>query len=405
MKKIILMLAFLTIFVNALNIEFKKVHIPWGNRQAIQLIFDTPNRADHIGEIKQNWVAIYKKGTSNDWGNVLDWAWVKDIRNGIAPGDSLRNRYFFYSLADGEYEFRFFLDNTYETFASFPFIVNDVIDNPKLTIENQTESKITFSSTYAKETWIGIYKRNEYHNDWKYVKAWSWVKSKLTTIDLVDLEHGDYKAKLFYNNSYKAERSIEFSHNGIDQESFVHIDDFDNYHRISFSSSFQVGANKSWIGVYRKGTSNAENNRIKWKEISQAHSFFSLKNLEVGYYELRLFYDTPINMVAKAEFKIGGEQVFKLKKTGYNQHESYDMYQYLTYLAPMKSNDWVGLFEKGAEKTRANLISWGRPRVEEGGSRIVVFKTPGKIGEFELVYFKNDSYEQVGNSLFIDFRS
>ena len=405
MKKIIFIIGFLALFANSLNamvVEFQKIKAPWGNKQMIQLIFDTPNKADHIGKIEQNWVAIYKKGTSNEWKNVIVWAWVKEIQNGIAPGDSLKNRYFMYNLPNGEYEFRFFLDNTYNTFASFGFTANNVIDTPTLSIEKQTETEIEFASTYNKKTWIGIYKYNDYKNDWKYVKAWSWVDNQTTTIDLTDLPRGEYKAKLFYNNSYKEERRIEFSHNGVDQDDFVQVDSFDGHNRINFSNSFQVGNKKSWIGVYKKGTSNTSHNRVEWKEVTKTHSFFYLKNLEVADYELRLFYDTPNNMVTKTEFKVDGKQVFRSKEVGYNSHNSYSMYQDLTYFAPMQNNDWVGLFEKGAEQTRANLISWGRPEYK-WGRNIIIFQTPGRVGKFELVYFKNNSYKQVGNSLFLEF--
>lgn len=402
MKKVIFILALLSLSVNslhAMNVKFKKVNY---GQNIIQLIFDTTNRDDHIGKNKNNWVAIYKKGDSNDWKNVLKWAWVKDIQNGIAPADSLKNRYFSYSLPDGEYEFRFFLDNSYKTFASFEFTADNVIDSPKLTIEEQTEDKITFNSTYGDKTWIGIYQRNTYRNDWEYVKAWSWVKSKSTSIDLVDLPRGDYRAKLFYNNSYKNEKSINFSHNGINQDNFVKVDNFDGYNRINFSNSFQVGNSKSWIGVYKKEASNASNNRIRWKEVTETHSFFYLKDLEVADYELRLFYGNENNMVAKTTFKVDGQQIFILKNISYPQHDPYRMYQDLTYFAPMQENDWVGLFKKGAERTRANLISWGRPEVKRWGNKIT-FQTPGGAGSFELVYFKNDSYVQVGNSLFIEF--
>ena len=184
----------------------------------IRCIFDTANHDEHIGETEQNWVGVYKKGTSNEWKNVLRWEWVKDLRGSLIPHDPHNHKYFSYNLADGEYELRFFLNNSYETFASFEFTVNNVIDRPRLSIENQTEEKITFSSTYGKETWIGIYRQHDYKNDWKYVKAWSWVTNKLTNINLKNLPHGDYEVRLFYNNSYKEEKSISFLHSGVDQD-------------------------------------------------------------------------------------------------------------------------------------------------------------------------------------------
>lgn len=408
MKKIVFIFTLLSILVNsihAMSVKFEKSRSPFrGAKMMIHLKFDTKNIDEHTGKYNTNWVAIYKKGTSNDWKNVISWAWVKDIQVGIAPGDTNENRYFFYDIPeqDGDYEFRFFLNNSYKTFASFEFSSNKASDHPILSIKKQTEDKIIFNSTHLGKTWIGIYQRNKYQNDWKYVRAWSWVDSKSTTINLVDLDRGNYTAKLFYNNSYKEEKSINFSHNGINQDNFITINYFDGYRRINVKSSFQVGDKKSWIGIFKEKASNSIENRIKWQIVKKEFSTFYLDNLEVGNYELRLFYDNENNVVSKTKLKIDGKQIFTLKKISYNQHQIYNMYQSLTYFAPIRQNDWVGLFEKGVEKTRANLISWERPKSVDGRNEII-FKTPGRAGTFELVYFKNDSYEQLGNSLFITF--
>ncbi|CAA6808836.1 MAG: Unknown protein [uncultured Sulfurovum sp.] len=399
-----LMLGFLLIFTSHLytmEVKFEKTNI--FNKAWIQLIFDTTDTASQIGSTQQNWIGIYKKGASNEWKNVISWAWVKDVQNTIAPGDSAKNRYYSYDLPDGEYELRFFLDNSYEIFASYAFEANKVKDMPMLSIEQQTKTNIFFSSTYGKQTWVGIYQKNQHDNDWKYVQAWSWVTDTLTTINLTDLPRGDYIARLFYDNSYKDEDYIAFSHNGTNQENFVKVEKFNGYSRIDFSSSFQVGDGKSWVGLYKKANSNASENRLAWKEVKSTKEVFYLQTLEVGEYELRLFDENEDNMVVKTGFSVDGKQVFTFTEQEYSQHNSYNMLSMLTYFAPMGDEDWVGLFEKGAKKIRANLISWGRPKTTQGLSNYVTFKTPGRVGEFELVYFTNDSYEQFGNSLSLIF--
>ena len=391
---------------HSMDVKFKKINAPWNDNQMIQLIFNTSSSTKQIGEKKQNWIAIYKKGSSNNWKNVITWAWVKDLQNGIAPGDSLKNRYFEYKLPDGEYELRFFLKNSYTTFASFTFEANAMIDNPQLLIKKQTKNNITFSSTYTKKSWIGIFERKfNFKTNKEDAKAWSWVESDVTSINLSDLPRDDYTAKLFYNNSEKTEKTINFSHNGINQDNFVKIDKFNGYNRIDFSSSVQVAGKKSWIGLYKKGTSNDSKNRLAWKTINKTHNVIYLsylKKLEIADYELRLFYDNEDNMVAKTEFKVDGKQIFRQKKNYYGTHRVYRMYQDLTHFAPMDKYDWVGLFEKGAEKIQENLLSRGMPQVK-GGRNLVIFKTPGRVGTFELVYFTDSGYNQVGNPLLLTF--
>jgi len=402
LKKFSLFFILLTIFITSVNaFEVKIGKMGYVNRAIISLQFDVVN---HLGEKKDNWIGIYKPGTSNEWKNVIAWAWIKDLRNGIAPGDdSQRNRYYFYDLAEGSYELRLFENNSFETSASFAFETSEALDNPKLEIVKQTEVAITFHATYIENSWIGIYKRGNFRNDWQYVEAWSWVKDSEVTINLEDLPRGDYRARLFYRNSFKDEKRVSFSHNGIGKEPFVTVDDFNGFSTMRLSSSFQVGESKSWIGLYKKNDSNAIENRVVWKWVDSTESHLQFSNLEVGVYELRLFYDGFDEPVAKTEVNVDGKQVFRLDKNHYGQHQIYDMYQDITYFAPMNGNDWVGLFKQGAERKRENLISWGRP-FDYGYTNRVIFKTPGKVGKYDLVYFINDSYEQFGKSMELEFR-
>ncbi len=90
---------------------------------SIELEFDTKIIEEAIGKNKNNWVAIYKKGASNDWKNVIKWSWVKDLYS-VPSDEPAVKRYFTYTLPNGEYECRFFLNNTYKTFASFSFIAD-----------------------------------------------------------------------------------------------------------------------------------------------------------------------------------------------------------------------------------------------------------------------------------------
>ncbi len=395
-----ILLTLLISSAHALEVNIHKMRV-YNNKVIINLEFDT---RDHLGANEDNWIGVYKPNDSNEWENVIDWAWIKDLSNGIAPGDdSGKNRYYFYDLPEGSYELRFFENNSYDTSASFAFETSEALDNPKIEITAQTESTITFHATYVDESWIGIYKENVYKNDWEYVKAWSWVDSDNVQINLENLERGDYVAKLFYNNSYKEEKRVKFSHNGVGQADFIEVKKFNGYSRIDLSSSFQAGKNRAWVGLYKKGASNAVENQVARSWANKTKTYLNFSNLDVDIYELRLFYDNSEEPVATTELNVDGKQIFRTDKISFGQHRVYDMYQDMTYFAPMNDNDWVGLFKKGAEREWENLISWGRPYLDHGHTNRVVFKTPGKVGKYELVYFINDTYEQVGKSIELEF--
>ena len=51
-----------------------------------------------------DWMAIYKLNDSNAWGNVIKWAWVKDLKE---------NTFHFDGDFFGDYEIRFFRNNSF----------------------------------------------------------------------------------------------------------------------------------------------------------------------------------------------------------------------------------------------------------------------------------------------------
>lgn len=62
----------------------------------------------------QDWIGIYPVGASNDWDNVVAWAWTGDTQNGHV----LLN-----AVPVGEYEARGFFNNSFIVRASAPFSV------------------------------------------------------------------------------------------------------------------------------------------------------------------------------------------------------------------------------------------------------------------------------------------
>jgi len=66
-----------------------------------------------------DWIAIYKKESSNSWKNVIKWTWVKDLRQLGHIGREQERALIFenLNLDEGEYEVRYFLNNSYRTYA------------------------------------------------------------------------------------------------------------------------------------------------------------------------------------------------------------------------------------------------------------------------------------------------
>ncbi len=62
----------------------------------------------------QDWIGIYTAGSSNDWENVVNWAWTENVHEGQKTFDG---------IAIGNYDVRVFFNNSFEVEASAPFTV------------------------------------------------------------------------------------------------------------------------------------------------------------------------------------------------------------------------------------------------------------------------------------------
>ena len=73
----------------------------------------------------KDWIGIYKKGTSNDWNNVVAWLWVKNVKTPLVE-NLPRTKYTAIKtpkLSRGNYEIRYFLNNSFTTYKSSPITV------------------------------------------------------------------------------------------------------------------------------------------------------------------------------------------------------------------------------------------------------------------------------------------
>jgi len=162
----------------------------------------------------KDWIAVYPKNASNAWKNVLDWRWADftPYRRG--------GRYHVYNGATriekpGEYQVRFFRNNSYKLYKTFDF---------KITKKSQISPLLFYYSNYlymkgfiknvvtAEPTdWVGIYKVGD-NNNWGNVVEWKWAKDlnwdgndayQSMHLNLQKYsKNTKYEARYFLNNSY-----------------------------------------------------------------------------------------------------------------------------------------------------------------------------------------------------------
>jgi len=157
----------------------------------------------------RDWIAIYPKGSSTDWKNVIAWHWTDDKSNGTVV---------FNSLPAGEYEARAFYNNSFKFEAKKEFMVIKNVTKKATVRTDKTEYTteeniiVNFSDMRAKhQDWIGIYPKGS-SNAWKNVVLWHWTDDTTNgQITFNALPAGEYEVRAFYNNSFTLEAKKLFT--------------------------------------------------------------------------------------------------------------------------------------------------------------------------------------------------
>jgi len=295
MKKLIYIMlgAILSIsFGFTTEIESWKTHYSSGNDIWIK-VKDKPNNLE-------DWVGIYLIKASNNWDNVVTWRWAKNTSEANDPGD-----WYKFALEDGNYEARFFLNNTFNTEDSVPFHVGDVtrVDTQKSVYGVNETLHLNVVHISGDRDWVGIYPKGT-NNDWGNVVQWSWVNHN-GNLDINGIPSGNYEARLFFYNSFDVESKVAFrvgttlktSKATYNPSDIVHVTlDADN-----------LSGDQDWVGVFPKDTDNRWSNVVAWNWVADHDTFdLSTKNkpMLAGEYEVRLFWHNEYgaDVVAKQIF-------------------------------------------------------------------------------------------------------
>ena len=336
MKKLILtfLLISTSLFAtNALNLnydaEYKEISIYPND--------DLPN----IDAGEQDWVALYKSGDSNDWDNVILWKWVNELDSYKFAGENLEKEAKTFDVTgvdNGNYELRYFLNNSYDTYSSLNFqIGGNGGGDDKLTILSHDNSSITVNVTYVgDDSWLGIYEKGKL-NDWDNVQAWTFIDSNEETLDISNLPSGEYDIRLFYNNSYNTQSNKLFTKDGdggVEPKISI-ISQTDE--KLTLSTTHK--GDDTWVGIFPKGAKNLWENVQAWSWVTGDTTTINIEEFNpsknhVGLHEARLFYNNSYNVedvvavvtnLDKPKDRLSDEDIENLiKEDIINRYENYN---------------------------------------------------------------------------------
>lgn len=252
----------------------------------------------------EDWIGVYPKNASNSWSNVIAWKWARD--GAASPDKPNTDEYRFFGIADGDYEVRFFLNNTFKTEYKASVSLFDPF-KPSININNATPApneRIQFNLSgilSGDQDWVGIYPKNA-SNAWGNVLTWNWAENREVTLTGVPV--GEYEARLFFNNSFDLEAKVAFTvENNADVTISTDKTSYAVNENISITIENQATNNQNWIGIYPAGSSNSWGNVLTW-EWTNGNNSINLDGVPAGQYEARLFYNNSYHDEAKYEFHV-----------------------------------------------------------------------------------------------------
>jgi len=151
-----------------------------------------------------------------------------------------------------------------------------------------------------------------------------------------------------------------------------------------------VAKNRDWIGIYPRNSSNAWGNVIAWEWTNDTtNGQLTFKNLPLGDYEVRAFYNNSFQEEAIAQFKIQNivakQPTVTTNNTNYTNNE-----KIIVTFSNMqaKNRDWIGIYPKNSSNAWGNVIAWEWTNDTTNG-QITFNALP--VGEYEARAFYNNS--------------
>ena len=311
MKKILMLMALWLSFSGNAMAKDIQFHSIYGHTYNNDIVISTGMNMKKVTTNPKDWIAVYKKGDSNAWGNVKLWIWAKNLKEDEWYGDKGNVGYTFKNanLPAGTYEVRCFLNNSFKTrLKSKPFIVaTDKLHAIYSALDKHLFVEVRNENFKANnKDWIGIYRRGD-SNDWGNVREWFWAKDLKRnfggyyslTLKNPDLSSGEYVARYFLNNSFTTDKeSKPFKvKTATDNELYGNYNiKAKKVHIEILNGKFKINP-KDWLAVYEVGDSNAWKNVKLWiwaKDLKKnPHGFhYDFKNVDILWgakLELRYF--------------------------------------------------------------------------------------------------------------------
>lgn len=262
--------------------------------------------------------------------------------------------------------------------------------------------RVNFTDAPAStSTWIGLYKEGQTPGAASPSQTWQYTNGSASGFISFSnglATKGRYYAAIFSNGGYTEIASRKFFYVGP-----VPTISTDNTEyavgspvTVTFSNGPQL--TNDWIGIYKMGvTPGGSVPAVSWQYVTTAAGTKVFTNLPKGYYYAEYYLQNGYNPVSNKVFFKVGDIVTEL----WINKPVYDLGEQINASwtdAPGIVKDWLGIYREGDNPNSNPLVSYTYFNgLAEGTAIIAPAELPTQTGNYFMVMFTNDSYNEVSN--------
>ena len=264
-----------------------------------------------------------------------------------------------------------------------------------------TPITVTYADTPGNATdWVAIYKNGQTPGSANPSQLWAYTNGQISgthTFTAGLNQPGLYYATLLENDGYTEIADRVSFYVGPFVTLATNQDTYESGQDVTVTFGSGPNLALDWIGVYKVGQTPGGPASTDWDYVTTPDGSLTFSGLANGYYFVQYFLQDGYSAVGNKVFFQVGTQITQLgiNKTIYNLNENI----IATWTdAPGIIKDWLGIYHEGDEPNTDPLVSYtyfdGQPK---GTATLPDDKLPTEPGDYFIVIFTDDSYNEVSN--------
>lgn len=250
----------------------------------------------------------------------------------------------------------------------------------------------------ASNTWIGIYKEGQIPGGpastrWSYTNGTSSGTVNFTGI----ATPGRYFAALFINDGYTEVADRVYFYIGPVPILSTNATEYALGENVVVTYTNGPNMTNDWIGIYKMGINAGDAPSTDWQYVTTTNGTKTFTNLPKGYYYAQYFIQNSNNAIGEKVFFKVGDIVTEL----WINSPVYTIGEQINASwtdAPGIVKDWLGIYNENDNPNIDPLISYQYfGGVSAGTAQIEQVNMPSVEGNYFIVMFTNDSYNEVSN--------